>query len=76
MDAYHILLGRPWQLDKDMMHRGRSNKYDLRNNGKKIVLSPMSSSAVRSMGRKQTKKPNVIILASKKEVEHVLNQGE
>nr|KAJ0186734.1 hypothetical protein LSAT_V11C900500100 [Lactuca sativa] len=69
MDACHILLGRPWQFDRDMMHRGMSNEYGLRHNGKKIMLSPMSLSVVRSLGRKQTKKTNLTMLASEKEVE-------
>ena len=75
MDACHILLGRPWQFDRDVMHRGRSNEYELRHNGKKIVLKPMSSTAVRSMGSKQAKKPNLTMLASEREVERILDQG-
>jgi hypothetical protein len=27
MLACHILLGRPWQFDKDSMHHGRLNQY-------------------------------------------------
>nr|KAJ0213309.1 hypothetical protein LSAT_V11C400209740 [Lactuca sativa] len=46
MDAFHILLGRPWQFDKDVLHKWRSNEYKLKHNGNKIVLSPMSSTEV------------------------------
>ncbi|KAI3740084.1 hypothetical protein L2E82_30502 [Cichorium intybus] len=53
MDACHILLGRPWQFDRDVVHKGRSNEYELRHNGKKIVLKPMSSTTVKSLGNKQ-----------------------
>lgn len=45
----------------------------LKHNRKKIVLSPMSSTEVRS---KNNKKPSISMLASKKEVEQSLNQGE
>ena len=27
MDACHLLLGRPWQFDKDATHRGKTNTY-------------------------------------------------
>nr|KAJ0226813.1 hypothetical protein LSAT_V11C100043320 [Lactuca sativa] len=47
MDACHILLGRPWQFDRDVLHRGRSNEYELKHNNKKIVLKPMSPTAIR-----------------------------
>jgi hypothetical protein len=42
MQACSILLGRPWQFDKDSMHHGRSNQYSFLYHGKKIVLHPMS----------------------------------
>lgn len=73
MDACHILLGYPWQFDKDEVYRGRRNEYKLKQNEKKIVLLLMSSAEVRSMNNK---KPSFTMLVSEKEVEHVLNQGE
>ena len=76
MDACHILLGRPWQFDRDVIHKGRSNEYELRDKGKKIVLKPMSSQAVRSMSVKQKKKPNLTMLASEREIEQALDHGE
>ncbi|KAI3789955.1 hypothetical protein L2E82_02762 [Cichorium intybus] len=76
MDACHILLGRPWQFDRDVVHKGRSNEYELRHNGKKIVLKPMSSTAVKSLGNKQSKKPNLTMLASEREVEQALDHGD
>lgn len=27
MDATHVLLGRPWQFDVDVTHKGRTNQY-------------------------------------------------
>ena len=42
MQACHILLGRPWQFDRDSMHYGRSNQYSLLHHDKKIVLHPIS----------------------------------
>ncbi|KAE8655337.1 putative Serine-threonine protein kinase, plant-type [Hibiscus syriacus] len=40
MDACHILLGRPWQYDRSVIHDGRKNTYSLSIKGKKIVLAP------------------------------------
>lgn len=46
------------QFDRDVVHRGRSNEYELRDKGKKIVLKPMSPQAVRSMSTNRGKKPS------------------
>jgi hypothetical protein len=46
MQAYHILLGRPWQFDKDSMHHGRLNQYSFLHHDKKIVLHHMSPEAI------------------------------
>lgn len=41
MDACHVLLGRPWQYDVDVIHKGRDNTYEFSWNKKKIKLVPM-----------------------------------
>ena len=41
MDVYHILLGRPWQFDKKVIHDGRNNTYTLENNGRTHMLLPI-----------------------------------
>jgi hypothetical protein len=46
MQACHILLGRPWQFDRDSMHHGRLNQYSFLHHGKKIVLHPMAPEAI------------------------------
>ncbi|XP_056698272.1 uncharacterized protein [Spinacia oleracea] len=73
MDACHVLLGRPWQFDRDVVHRGRSNEYELRDKGKKIVLKPMSSQAIRSMS---TKKKKAALLVKEREIEQAIVRGE
>ena len=40
MDAFHLLLGRPWQYDRDVTHNGRTNTYKFMFEGVKIVLLP------------------------------------
>ena len=40
MDACHLLLGRPWQYDRDVQHDGRKNTYSFMFGSTKIVLLP------------------------------------
>lgn len=73
MNACHTLLGCPCHFERGVVHRGRSNEYELKHNGMKIMLSPMSSTEVQLMNNK---KSSLTILASEKEVEQVINKGE
>ncbi|CAA7036526.1 unnamed protein product [Microthlaspi erraticum] len=40
MDVGHLLLGRPWQYDRDVTHSGKSNVYSFVFDNRKIVLLP------------------------------------
>ena len=40
MDIYHLLLGRPWQYDRSILHDGWKNTYSLSIKGKNIILAP------------------------------------
>ncbi|XP_048604599.1 uncharacterized protein LOC125582122 [Brassica napus] len=40
MDVSHILLGRPWQYDRDVSHSGKTNVYSFFFENKRIVLLP------------------------------------
>nr|KYP42079.1 Transposon Ty3-I Gag-Pol polyprotein [Cajanus cajan] len=46
MEACHILLGRPWQFDKQTHHDGLTNKLTFTHKGKKFVFHPLSPSQV------------------------------
>ena len=46
MHAGHILLGRPWQYDKKVMHDGFKNGYDFVNDGKLVTLVSLSPKQV------------------------------
>jgi hypothetical protein len=39
-------LGHPWEFDTDAIHYGRSNKYTLVQNGKKITLLPLTPNEI------------------------------
>ncbi|XP_074318613.1 uncharacterized protein LOC141655431 [Silene latifolia] len=41
MDACHLLLGRPWEFDKNSIDQGRSNTYSFKQGSKKITLTPL-----------------------------------
>jgi hypothetical protein len=41
MDACHMLLGRPWQYDKKVMHDGGKNTYTFWEDGSKVILLPL-----------------------------------
>jgi hypothetical protein len=42
MQACSLLLGHPWEFETDAIHYGRSNKYTLMHNRKKITLLPLT----------------------------------
>ena len=42
MQACSLLLGRPWQFDKESVHHGKTNQYSFMHDGKKIGLKPMT----------------------------------
>jgi hypothetical protein len=46
MQACSLLLGRPWEFDTDAIYHGRSNKYTLVHNGKKITLIPLKPNKI------------------------------
>ncbi|XP_074278625.1 uncharacterized protein LOC141602220 [Silene latifolia] len=76
MDACHILLGRPWQYDRDELHRGSSNEYELKDKGKRIVLKPMSPQAVLPLGSKPKAKAHAAMLIGERDVERAIDHGE
>jgi hypothetical protein len=39
-------LGHSWEFDTDVIHHGRSNKYTLVHNGKKITLLPLTPNEI------------------------------
>ena len=41
MDICHMLLGRPWQFDRHVVHDGRENTYTLTKDGVKHKLKPL-----------------------------------
>lgn len=49
MQVGHILLGRPWQYDREVFHNGRTNQYSFCLNNRKFTLAPLDQKEVRAM---------------------------
>ena len=47
LEVCGLLLGRPWQYDRDVTHAGRINTYTFKHKGKRHVLTPMVDSAIK-----------------------------
>jgi hypothetical protein len=62
MDVCHILLGRLWQYDRNVVHDGRKNTYTLEKNGRTHMLLPIEDKKVKGEER------NTILLMSGKEL--------
>ena len=59
MDACHILLGIPWQFDKEAVHEGKRNVYSFEMNGKKHSLHPLK-------GKQEEANKQLLIMTDKK----------
>jgi len=56
MVATHILLGRPWQYDRQVLHDGLTNKMTFTFQGHKVTLKPLSPKEVQEDQIKMKKK--------------------
>ena len=41
-EACHILLGKPWQIERNVKHHKKTNKISFVHEGHKIKLAPLS----------------------------------
>ena len=44
METSHLLLGRPWQYDRDVVYNVSQTNFHLWHKGKKVTLKPLSPS--------------------------------
>jgi hypothetical protein len=47
MYVCHVLLGRPWKFDRNVIHDGRKNNYTLEKNGRTYMLLPIEEKKVK-----------------------------
>jgi hypothetical protein len=62
MDVCHLLLGRLWQYDRNVIHDGRKNTYTLEKNGRTHMLLPIKDKEVK------LEVSNTVLLMSGKEL--------
>jgi hypothetical protein len=62
MDVFHLLLGRPWKYDMNVIHDGRMNTYTLEKNERTHMLLPIKDKEVK------LKVSNTVLLMSGKEL--------
>jgi hypothetical protein len=62
MDVCHLLLGRPWKYDINVVHDGRKNTYTLEKNGRTHMFLPIKDKEVKAEAN------NTILLMSGKEL--------
>jgi hypothetical protein len=62
MDVCHLLLGRPWPYDRNVIHDGKMNTYTLEKNGRTHMLLPIKDKEVKS------EVSNTVLLMSGKEI--------
>ncbi|XP_074291693.1 uncharacterized protein LOC141618478 [Silene latifolia] len=76
MDSCHILLGRPWEFDRSIVHHGRNNTYSFTKDGQRITLTPLTlATHPKSSEKAPTNQINGTLLLRKYEVLQELNQG-
>lgn len=46
MDAFHIILGRPWQFELDVQYKGRDNVHIIFWDGQKIIFRPLQEEVI------------------------------
>jgi hypothetical protein len=70
MDVCHLLLGRPWKYERNVVHDGRKNTYTLEKNGRTHMLLPIKDKEVK------TKMSNNVLLMSGKELLNEVKKKE
>ncbi|KAF8096225.1 hypothetical protein N665_0314s0003 [Sinapis alba] len=65
MQAGHLLLGRPWQFDKETIHHGWTNIYSFNHNNKKHNLAPLSPQEVHDMQKTMDQASKVLLMVFK-----------
>ena len=73
IQACHLLLGEPWQLDRKVTHDGRTNRYSFKHQGKKLTLVPLTPEQVHE---DQIKLKNSVKTSEEKEKENEKEQKE
>jgi hypothetical protein len=66
MDVCHVLLGRPWQYDRNVIYNGRENTFALEKEGRKHTLIPLKD----EQAEEQTSS-NILLVKEKEFLKHI-----
>ena len=66
MDVCHILLGRPWQYDRKVVHDGLTNCYKFFKDGLRHMLVP-----IKEEGTAETSEPRTLLVSRKQFLKQV-----
>jgi hypothetical protein len=66
MDVCHVLLGRSWKYDMNVMHDGINKMYTLENNGCKHMLLSIEDKGVKEEGS-----PSILLMSWKELLKEV-----
>ncbi|XP_074298779.1 uncharacterized protein LOC141629715 [Silene latifolia] len=62
MDACHLLLGRPWEFDRDLVQHGKENTYSFKFASKRVILSPLTPTIKLTTPPSMVEPPKEILL--------------
>jgi hypothetical protein len=71
LDVCHILLGRPWKFDRNVIHDGRKNTYTLEKNGRMHMLLPMDEKRA-----KEESSTSILLMSGKELLKEVKEEQE
>jgi hypothetical protein len=70
MDVCHVLLGRPWKYDRNVMYNGRENTFSLEKEGIRHILIPLKDEKV------EEQRNSKVLLVKEKEFLEQLQEDE
>ena len=71
MDVFHVLLERPWQYERNVIHYGRKNTYALEKNGRTHMLLPIKEKKVKDEAR-----ASILLMSGKELLDEVKKEQE
>jgi hypothetical protein len=71
MDVCHILLGRSWKYDRNVVHDGRRSTYTLEKNGRTHMILP-----IRGQGGKIRSQQYILLMSGKELLDEVKKEED
>lgn len=75
MDVSHIILGRPWQYDREVIHNGKTNTHSFLFQGRKITLLPSPEKDLTATNSPQSETKQNLLIISKAQFERELHDS-